>query len=119
MAVALAVSSTSLFFFQAEDGIRDLTVTGVQTCALPIYPTPKARLHAAHKRQRIRHRKAAGETRRRDTARQLEQRKRVPACLVDDPLTDPLVEPSWSRRGEQLACVGVRQSPQRKCRQPG
>src|SRR2546430_8883894 len=24
------------FFFQAEDGIRDLTVTGVQTCALPI-----------------------------------------------------------------------------------
>src|SRR2546427_9530498 len=28
------------FFFQAEDGIRDLTVTGVQTCALPISRTP-------------------------------------------------------------------------------
>src|SRR2546430_6013563 len=27
------------FFFQAEDGIRDLTVTGVQTCALPISMT--------------------------------------------------------------------------------
>src|SRR2546430_13989093 len=27
------------FFFQAEDGIRDLTVTGVQTCALPISGT--------------------------------------------------------------------------------
>src|SRR2546427_2340090 len=27
-----------VFFFQAEDGIRDLTVTGVQTCALPILP---------------------------------------------------------------------------------
>src|SRR5216683_448866 len=26
----------SVFFFQAEDGIRDLSVTGVQTCALPI-----------------------------------------------------------------------------------
>src|SRR5204862_5319232 len=26
------------FFFQAEDGIRDLYVTGVQTCALPIWP---------------------------------------------------------------------------------
>src|SRR5438105_11205769 len=26
------------FFFQAEDGIRDPLVTGVQTCALPIYP---------------------------------------------------------------------------------
>src|SRR5260370_32120988 len=27
------------FFFQAEDGIRDSSVTGVQTCALPISPT--------------------------------------------------------------------------------
>src|SRR5699024_11358286 len=26
-----------LFFFQAEDGIRDRNVTGVQTCALPIF----------------------------------------------------------------------------------
>src|SRR5690606_39367081 len=26
------------FFLQAEDGIRDFHVTGVQTCALPIYP---------------------------------------------------------------------------------
>src|SRR3712207_8286289 len=26
-----------VFFFQAEDGIRDIGVTGVQTCALPIY----------------------------------------------------------------------------------
>src|SRR3712207_9421841 len=26
-----------MFFFQAEDGIRDIGVTGVQTCALPIY----------------------------------------------------------------------------------
>src|SRR6266568_6492536 len=29
------------FFFQAEDGIRDGTVTGVQTCALPICPWPE------------------------------------------------------------------------------
>src|SRR5207253_5971507 len=28
------------FFFQAEDGIRDGHVTGVQTCALPIYSSP-------------------------------------------------------------------------------
>src|SRR2546422_4662673 len=27
---------SSFFFFQAEDGIRDVAVTGVQTCALPI-----------------------------------------------------------------------------------
>src|SRR2546430_8159902 len=31
--------SCLFFFFQAEDGIRDLTVTGVQTCALPICST--------------------------------------------------------------------------------
>src|SRR5687768_18304201 len=28
------------FFFQAEDGIRDVAVTGVQTCALPILLAP-------------------------------------------------------------------------------
>src|SRR5690606_39878645 len=39
------------FFFQAEDGIRDFHVTGVQTCALPIFLTgydfvlASARLH--------------------------------------------------------------------------
>src|SRR2546430_4315163 len=32
-----AAAIGSSFFFQAEDGIRDLTVTGVQTCALPIF----------------------------------------------------------------------------------
>src|SRR5690606_40031847 len=31
------------FFFQAEDGIRDFHVTGVQTCALPISAIPRAR----------------------------------------------------------------------------
>src|SRR2546429_4387457 len=31
-----SVSIRSFFFFQAEDGIRDVAVTGVQTCALPI-----------------------------------------------------------------------------------
>src|SRR5215204_484875 len=30
------------FFFQAEDGIRDHCVTGVQTCALPISPASRA-----------------------------------------------------------------------------
>src|SRR5437762_4412189 len=35
------------FFFQAEDGIRDTSVTGVQTCALPIYGAERARRHRA------------------------------------------------------------------------
>src|SRR2546430_5516540 len=34
-----------IFFFQAEDGIRDLTVTGVQTCALPISRKCTCELH--------------------------------------------------------------------------
>src|SRR5256886_7189755 len=34
----IGVALFFFFFFQAEDGIRDLTVTGVQTCALPILP---------------------------------------------------------------------------------
>src|SRR3712207_7429095 len=33
---ALLLYSLFVFFFQAEDGIRDIGVTGVQTCALPI-----------------------------------------------------------------------------------
>src|SRR5437867_1762217 len=41
------VSSTCvMFFFQAEDGIRDRTVTGVQTCALPIWTGVPASRHS-------------------------------------------------------------------------
>src|SRR5205807_6629038 len=36
-------ASDSVFFFQAEDGIRDYKVTGVQTCALPISSGPCAK----------------------------------------------------------------------------
>src|SRR3712207_7175248 len=43
------------FFFQAEDGIRDIGVTGVQTCALPIY---RCDLHQQPRDDRIRHRHA-------------------------------------------------------------
>src|SRR5256884_4106018 len=35
------------FFFQAEDGIRDVAVTGVQTCALPIYGSADAAIGVA------------------------------------------------------------------------
>src|SRR3989454_4307318 len=40
---------TAFFFFQAEDGIRDYKVTGVQTCALPIlsFPSGGMEQHAA------------------------------------------------------------------------
>src|SRR5258708_20955586 len=38
------------FFFQAEDGIRDDLVTGVQTCALPILPSLPRRCEKAYPR---------------------------------------------------------------------
>src|SRR3712207_7154732 len=37
------------FFFQAEDGIRDIGVTGVQTCALPIFLPPPGAAFARHR----------------------------------------------------------------------
>src|SRR2546425_951118 len=41
----MTLNSVCFFFFQAEDGIRDKLVTGVQTCALPISRTgPQCRL---------------------------------------------------------------------------
>src|SRR5437867_995575 len=54
------------FFFQAEDGIRDRTVTGVQTCALPIWELPDPRLRLPlHGRgtRRAREREGRGEAR--------------------------------------------------------
>src|SRR2546429_9347328 len=39
---------SSFFFFQAEDGIRDVAVTGVQTCALPIFDRAPAGFGAKH-----------------------------------------------------------------------
>src|SRR2546422_8216743 len=41
---AVLQCSEAFFFFQAEDGIRDVAVTGVQTCALPIFDGVKTRL---------------------------------------------------------------------------
>src|SRR6267154_6144641 len=43
------------FFFQAEDGIRDGRVTGVQTCALPIYRQNAESLLVSHIRTVVRH----------------------------------------------------------------
>src|SRR5690606_9983936 len=48
------------FFFQAEDGIRDFHVTGVQTCALPIARTAASRLQGARACADRRARECAG-----------------------------------------------------------
>src|SRR3712207_9284964 len=73
------------FFFQAEDGIRDIGVTGVQTCALPIYvyrlqpglpgpPRPGERASGAPTdlaAQRPLHRRTVSAGARRDSGRRL------------------------------------------------
>src|SRR5215813_4581863 len=41
---AVALEDTLVFFFQAEDGIRDADVTGVQRCALPISRKGRTRI---------------------------------------------------------------------------
>src|SRR5256884_7039228 len=43
----------NFFFFQAEDGIRDVAVTGVQTCALPIYIRDRALIEELFRTQRF------------------------------------------------------------------
>src|SRR5258708_10400299 len=45
IAVHQLLTGQDVFFFQAEDGIRDDLVTGVQTCALPISPVLAFRCH--------------------------------------------------------------------------
>src|SRR2546429_945603 len=53
-------SACVIFFFQAEDGIRDVAVTGVQTCALPISPPRTARARAPSADLRSRPRSQSG-----------------------------------------------------------
>src|SRR5690348_1856154 len=57
------IGSNLSFFFQAEDGIRDGRVTGVQTCALPIL-RGRADRKNARRRTKLRHQRAASSVRR-------------------------------------------------------
>src|SRR5262249_57770586 len=59
--LALNASLRYFFFFQAEDGIRDWSVTGVQTCALPIFAVEA--VHVDDQRRRVL-RRAVGSERR-------------------------------------------------------
>src|SRR5438309_7188787 len=55
-------SPSDCFFFQAEDGIRDGTVTGVQTCALPILDGFIANVRGDGRWTRTRHRRTCSST---------------------------------------------------------
>src|SRR5215208_2425995 len=58
------MSAQRTFFFQAEDGIRDGHVTGVQTCALPIYAAGRGDRVLGEVRRRADRRPAPGVRRR-------------------------------------------------------
>src|SRR5947208_12580101 len=77
------------FFFQAEDGIRDDLVTGVQTCALPILKK-KTRRDGA--------RASATSSQRRPTKR---TSARLCARAFQDPQTRRKIEGSASQRSEE------------------
>src|SRR5947209_8937057 len=47
------LATPTIFFFQAEDGIRDIGVTGVQTCALPILEPGPRRPECAPREKRM------------------------------------------------------------------
>src|SRR3989475_2320221 len=75
--VAVLSGNRNFFFFQAEDGIRDLTVTGVQTCALPIYAGCRSgRLHSKHGHTRAPWRIGSRDGRRGGCTRSSRQRSR-------------------------------------------
>src|SRR3989440_3004903 len=88
----LGIDALDFFFFQAEDGIRDLIVTGVQTCALPIWPS-------------VRHRPLAGSRSHAD-------------CRMTDDLFDPDGPESRNLNAEafedQLAQMGETRSEERR-----
>src|SRR5438105_13906988 len=105
------------FFFQAEDGIRDPLVTGVQTCALPIYGRPAPDLRDPHRARDDRQGPVRAAPRRRvrgaglrrggaGTARD-EARGRAQAAPKADAATVPLAGP-----GAATARAGRRLEPQ-------
>src|SRR2546422_7154381 len=65
-----------IFFFQAEDGIRDVAVTGVQTCALPILERATSRRLGVS--ARAQHPAHSDTPKRRDVARSIRAASRAP-----------------------------------------
>src|SRR2546429_6507537 len=71
--------AADFFFFHAEDGIRDVAVTGVQTCALPISPDLSSLQYRPGRLDRGARRHPAAPIRRASLAGRLGYLRRVPA----------------------------------------
>src|SRR3712207_2343176 len=81
------------FFFQAEDGIRDIGVTGVQTCALPISGEPEDDLALGGELDRVAH--EVGD----DLAEPAAVAEHLPRPVAGD--VDEQVQPGTAGRGRQ------------------
>src|SRR5260370_27324727 len=96
-----SLRSICFFFFQAEDGIRDSSVTGVQTCALPIYRRRAVGQRGLHEDRTLAEDAAAGRVR---IVHALELRARhVRNAVVS---REPLVDEGVVRR-VQVENVGI------------
>src|SRR2546426_7649822 len=92
------------FFFQAEDGIRDYKVTGVQTCALPIYRESR-RLEREERHELLRRLRVAPRVR---------DGRLVPVMPVGD---DGLARRSEERRVGKSVDLGGRRIIKKKTRE--
>src|SRR5256885_12880799 len=86
------------FFFQAEDGIRDYKVTGVQTCALPISDADRGDAEVGAARDALQPHRAL----RHDRAQRADQGRRPRCRLSEPPRADRPREPL---RGHQRLAV--------------
>src|SRR5215213_3468452 len=82
------------FFFQAEDGIRDWSVTGVQTCALPIFSSDGRRLAFIR-----------GEFGRELTLSVADADGSNERAILKRGAPDFVILPAWSPDGKAVACV--------------
>src|SRR6266446_8009773 len=93
------------FFFQAEDGIRDYKVTGVQTCALPISAVRTEELLAAPPLDEDKARADADVAAAEGRARTVQER--IEKCSIFAPI-DGTVLRVYARRGESFSTVTPR-----------
>src|SRR2546422_2073547 len=81
------------FFFQAEDGIRDVAVTGVQTCALPI---------SARRRVGVAHGSSSSYARRARRSRRGSARQSSPRTVPRPPRSGSRAPPAPDRKSTRL-----------------
>src|SRR5689334_23417399 len=92
------------FFVQAEDGIRDLTVTGVQTCALPIFEADARLDRLAHRSQVHRHVRRVGD----QVAFGVEQRAGKVEALLDVHRVRRVLQAQAHLLGDQIGRASCR-----------